>query len=114
VRRDETVVEELHGVSIADPYRWLEDPDSAETQDFVARQNKLTASVLEQCPARDAFKQLFTDLYDYEKHGTPYKKGQRYYYSHNSGLQNQYVVSAELLACAFVDPSRRTGGRPVS
>lgn len=60
VRRDESVVEEHFGELVADPYRWLEDPDSAETQAFVEAQNKLTAGVLEQCPAREPFKQLFT------------------------------------------------------
>ncbi|KAL4854888.1 Prolyl endopeptidase [Chlorella vulgaris] len=95
VRRDESVVEELHGQLIADPYRWLEDPDSPETQAFVAAQNKLTSSVLEQCEAREPFKELFTELFNYEKYGTPYKRGQRYYYSHNSGLQNQFVIYSQ-------------------
>lgn len=63
VRRDESVVEELHGQLIADPYRWLEDPDSPETQAFVAAQNKLTSSVLEQCEAREPFKELFTGVW---------------------------------------------------
>lgn len=91
-RRDESMVEDLHGVAVADPYRWLEDPDSAETQAWVEAQNGVTAGVLEQCGSRDRFKQLFTQLFDYEKFGTPYKRGQRFYYSHNSGLQNQYVI----------------------
>ena len=63
VRWDESVVEDLHGQLIADPYRWLEDPDSPETQAFVEAQNKLTAGVLEQCEARGAFKDLFTGVW---------------------------------------------------
>jgi hypothetical protein len=92
VRRDESVVETLHGVEVADPYRWLEDPDAPETQAFVEAQNKLTAEVLAECDTRDRFKQLFTDLYNYPKFGTPFKKGARYFYYHNSGLQQQFVL----------------------
>eukprot|EP00879_Flechtneria_rotunda_P018448 GHRR01019352.1.p1 GENE.GHRR01019352.1~~GHRR01019352.1.p1 ORF type:complete len:520 (+),score=168.42 GHRR01019352.1:95-1654(+) len=92
VYRDEAVIEDLHGVKVADPYRWLEDPDSPETQAFVEAQNKLTQQVLEQCETRGQFKELFTALYDYPKYGTPFKRGDRYYYYYNSGLQQQYVL----------------------
>lgn len=92
VFRDPSVVEELHGTQVADSYRWLEDPDSTETQAFVEAQNKLTNKVLEQCTTRDQFKSLFTALYDYPKYGTPFKRGDRYYYYYNSGLQQQYVL----------------------
>lgn len=92
VRRDEQVIDDFHGISIPDPYRWLEDPDSEETNAFVNAQNKLTASVLEQCPSRSQFKQLFEELYNYERFGVPFRKGDRYYYSHNTGLQAQNVI----------------------
>lgn len=92
VFRDTSIVDDLHGVKVADPYRWLEDPDSPETQAFVEKQNQLTQKVLQQCETRDQFKQLFTQLYDYPKYGTPFKRGDRYYYYYNSGLQQQYVL----------------------
>ncbi|KAJ9512543.1 hypothetical protein QJQ45_018956, partial [Haematococcus lacustris] len=95
VRRDESVVDTLHGVKVADPYRWLEDPDSEETGAFVAAQNQLTSEVLAQCDTRQAFKDLFTQLYDYPKYGTPFRRGSRYYYYYNSGLQQQYVLYSQ-------------------
>lgn len=91
-RRDESVREVLHGVEVCDPYRWLEDPDAAETRAFVDAQNRLTTSVLERCGSRERFKQLFTELYNYERFGTPYKRGDRWYYSYNSGLLAQNIV----------------------
>ena len=87
-RRGETV-ENLHGRDIADPYRWLEDPDAAETKAFVDAQNTLTQSILEQCPTRDAFARQMKRMYNFPKFGTPSKRGNRYYYFHNTGLQNQ-------------------------
>jgi len=56
VRRDETIVENFHGVDIKDPYRWLEDPDSEETKKFVEEQNVLTNKFLEQCKYKTAIR----------------------------------------------------------
>lgn len=92
VRRDESVVEDYHGHKIADPYRWLEDPDSEETRQFVEAQNKLTYSVLEKCEARAKFNSRLTELFDYPKYGCPFKRGNRYFYFHNTGLQAQSVL----------------------
>ncbi|KAL6767501.1 hypothetical protein ACKKBF_B35475 [Auxenochlorella protothecoides x Auxenochlorella symbiontica] len=94
VRRDDTE-ETLHGVIIQDPYRWLEDADSPDVAEFVEEQNVLTQSVLDQCTTRPAFSKLLEKLMDYEKFGTPFKKGQRYYYTHNTGLQAQSVVYSQ-------------------
>eukprot|EP00882_Tetradesmus_deserticola_P019405 GHRQ01020886.1.p1 GENE.GHRQ01020886.1~~GHRQ01020886.1.p1 ORF type:complete len:455 (+),score=131.29 GHRQ01020886.1:102-1466(+) len=118
VLRDPSVVEELHGSKVADPYRWLEDPDSPETQAFVEAQNKLTAKVLEQCTTRDQFKSLFTALYDYPKYGTPFKRGDRYYYYYNSGLQQQYVLygqdSLQAEPVILLDPNTLSGDGTVA
>ena len=109
VRRDESVVDTLHGVAVADPYRWLEDPDAAETAAFVAAQNALTEGVLARCETRAAFRSLFKDLYDYARYGTPFRKGDRYFYTMNTGLQNQSVVysqaSLEGEPSVLIDPN---------
>eukprot|EP00899_Mesostigma_viride_P022615 jgi/Mesvir1/3538/Mv12009-RA.1 len=108
-RRDETVVEELHGVLVPDPYRWLEDPDAEETQNFVRQQNEVTAAVLAKCTMRDKFQARMTDLYDYPKYGTPFKEGDKYFYYYNSGLQPQSVLymqdTLESEAEVFLDPN---------
>ena len=59
VRRDDTIVENFHGADIADPYRFLEDPESEETKKFVADQNQLTNSFLEKCKYRTAIQERF-------------------------------------------------------
>ncbi|MBO9516691.1 MAG: S9 family peptidase [Porphyrobacter sp.] len=89
-RRDD-VVETLFGEQIADPYRWLENDvrNDAEVADWVERQNKLTDSYLAKLPMRAWFKQRIGQLYDYERFSTPVKRGDRYFYNRNSGLQNQ-------------------------
>lgn len=90
--RKAEVIEDYHGTQVADPYRWLEDPDSAETKAWVDAQNALTFKYLESLPARQKIKDRLTKLWDYEKFGVPSKEGDRYFYSRNSGLQNQSVL----------------------
>ncbi|MFO0840201.1 MAG: prolyl oligopeptidase family serine peptidase [Phycisphaerae bacterium] len=85
-------VDDLHGTKVPDPYRWLEDLDSQETAAWVAAQNEVTFGYLRQIPQRDAIRQRLTKLWDYEKFGTPSKEGGHYFYSRNSGLQNQSVI----------------------
>jgi prolyl oligopeptidase len=85
-------IDDYHGVKVADPYRWLEDLDSQETKVWVEAENKLTFSFLNSIPARTSIKDRLTRLWNYEKFGIPSKEGNRYFYSRNSGLQNQSVV----------------------
>jgi prolyl oligopeptidase len=87
-----TQVDDYHGTKVADPYRWLENPDSPETQRWIVDQNKLTMGFLDKIPDRDRIKARLTQLWDYEKYGTPFKQGDRYFYSKNNGLQNQNVL----------------------
>jgi len=86
------VVEVLHGRSIADPYRWLEDPNSPETAAWVDAQNKVTFSYLEKIPKRAAIKERLTKLWNYERYGVPSRHGSWTIFSRNDGLQNQAVI----------------------
>ncbi len=85
-------IDNYHGVKVADPYRWLEDPDSAETRTWIEGQNKLTYGYLNSIPEREKIKARITKLWNYEKFGTPYKDGGRYFFSKNDGLQNQSIL----------------------
>ncbi|KAL5557782.1 hypothetical protein UlMin_033993 [Ulmus minor] len=91
-RRDESVFDDYHGVKIADPYRWLEDPDAEETKDFVDKQVELTQSVLQSCETREKLREKITKLFDHPRYDAPYKRGDKYFYSHNTGLQAQNVL----------------------
>jgi len=92
VARKSDQVDDYHGVKIADPYRWLEDLDSPETRAWVEAENKLTFGFLESIPERSAIKDRLTKLWNYEKYGIPFKEGHHYFYTRNSGLQNQAVL----------------------
>ena len=85
-------VDDYHGVKVADPYRWLEDTDSADTHAWVEAENKLTFGYLEQIPYRKSIHDRLTKLWNYERFGVPEQQGGRYFYQHNSGLQNQSVL----------------------
>src|SRR3954447_20502329 len=85
-------VDDYHGIKVADPYRWLEDPDSSESRAWIDAENKLTFSYLEQIPERKAIKQRLTELWNFERFTTPLQQGGRYFFTRNTGLQNQNVV----------------------
>ncbi|WP_414550644.1 prolyl oligopeptidase family serine peptidase [Anabaena sp. CCY 0017] len=85
-------VDNYHGTLVADPYRWLEDPDSAETRSWISAENQITFAYLNEIPAREKIKQRLTKLWDYEKYGIPFKEGNNYFYFKNDGLQNQSVL----------------------
>jgi prolyl oligopeptidase len=85
-------VDDYHGTKVGDPYRWLEDPDSAETRAWVEAQNKVTFGWLEQLPIRERLRKRLTELWNYERFTLPQKKGGRYFFTRNDGLQNQNVI----------------------
>ncbi|HCA58278.1 MAG TPA: S9 family peptidase [Blastocatellia bacterium] len=85
-------VDDFHGVKVADPYRWMEDTGSAETQSWIEAQNKLTNSYFETIPQRARIRERLTEIWNYERVSAPSKIGKRYIYSRNDGLQNQSVL----------------------
>jgi prolyl oligopeptidase len=90
--RTSNVVDDYHGTKVADPYRWLEDPDSPETRAWIEAENRLTAAYLEAIPARTAIRERLTKLWNYPRYGTPFRKARRYFFFKNDGLQNQAVL----------------------
>jgi prolyl oligopeptidase len=85
-------VDDYHGVKVADPYRWLEDTDSADTHAWVEEENKVTFGYLEQIPYRKAIRERMMKLWNFERFTVPKQQGGRYFYQHNNGLQNQNVL----------------------
>lgn len=88
------VVEKPFGQTIADPYRWLENDVRSDKNvaSWVESQNKVTNAYLDKLPGRDIFKARLKQLKNYERFTIPIKKGGRYFYSRNSGVQNQQVL----------------------
>ncbi len=103
-------VDDLHGVKVADPYRWLEDLDSPQTAAWVQAQNEVTFKFLEEIPAREPIKQRLTHLWNYERYSAPFREGGRYFYSKNDGLQPQAVVyvteSLDATPRVLIDPNK--------
>ncbi|WP_124979195.1 prolyl oligopeptidase family serine peptidase [Nonlabens xiamenensis] len=104
-------VDVYHGVEVADPYRWLEDDRSEETEAWVKAQNEVTQNYLSQISFRESIKKRLTELWNYEKIGTPFDEGDFTYFYKNDGLQNQYVIyrypkgGDEDQAEVFLDPN---------
>jgi prolyl oligopeptidase len=94
VTERQNLVENQFGVPVADPYRWLENDvrEDPKVAAWVAQQNALTNSYLATLPTRALFQQRIRELYNFERFGVPQKEGNRYFYSRNTGLQNQNVL----------------------
>ena len=86
------VIDTLFGTAVTDNYRWLEDDRSPATEAWVQAENEVTFDYLSKIPYRDQLKERLTQLWNYEKVGTPYKEGEYTYFSKNDGLQNQSVI----------------------
>lgn len=99
------------GTNVKDPYRWLEDDRSEETEAWVENQNEVTFGYLDNIPFREELKERLTAVWNYEKVGAPFKEGNYTYFYKNNGLQNQYVIyryktgDDQNTAKVFLDPN---------
>ena len=104
-------VDQYFETSVKDPYRWLEDDRSTETEAWVRSQNETTFDYLDKIPFRSTLKKSLEKLWNYEKIGSPFKEGDYTYFYKNNGLQNQYVIyrykndESPESATVFLDPN---------
>ena len=84
--------DDYHGRRVADPYRWLEDTDSPETAAWVEAQNAVTFAYLAGIPEREPIRRRLTELWNFERFSTPFRRAGRYFYFRNDGLQSQSVL----------------------
>jgi prolyl oligopeptidase len=103
-------VDTYHGVQVPDPYRWLEDDNSTETAAWVQAQNTVTFGYLDRIPYRAALKARLEQLFNYPKYSAPFRKGERFFFSKNDGLQNQSVLYTQQgltgTPDVLIDPNR--------
>ena len=103
-------VDVYFGTEVPDPYRWLENDRSAETEAWVEAQNEVTFDYLNSIPFRDTLEQRLSELWNYEKIGAPFTEGDYIYFAKNDGLQDQYVIyrkkSEDAEPEVFLDPNK--------
>lgn len=103
-------VDNYFGTAVADPYRWLEDDFSDETANWVKAQNEVTNNYLAKISYRDKMKNRLQGIMNYPKESAPSKKGSRYFFYRNDGLQNQSVLyyknSLDGEAVELLDPNK--------
>ena len=108
-QKEAAVIDTYFTTTVSDPYRWLEDDNSAETAEWVLAQNKITFDYLKNIPQKDKIINRLSEIWDYEKVSAPFKRGGKYYYYKNEGLQNQSVLySVEKLGSSekmILDPN---------
>ncbi|MCK0189565.1 prolyl oligopeptidase family serine peptidase [Arenibacter sp. F20364] len=102
-------VDTYFGTKVIDPFRWLEDDRSPETENWVKQQNVTTFNYLEKIPFRKDIKKRLEQLWNFEKLGSPFKEGNYIYFFKNDGLQDQNVLyrkkGEEGEATVFLDPN---------
>lgn len=97
VAPSDNTVDTYFGVSVPDPYRPLENDTAAATAAWVEAENAVTRAYLDKIPFRDDIHKRLTALFDYHKHGLPWKKNGWYYFYENDGLRNQAVLYLSLI-----------------
>ena len=99
-----------HGTKVADPFRWLEDDHSLETQSWIMQENVLTEKYMSTIPFRDTLKARMTQLWKFVSYSVPFKCGKSYFYYRHDGVQNQpvlfYLKSLEFVPYAYFDPNK--------
>jgi prolyl oligopeptidase len=90
--RKDTIVDDYFGTKVEDPYRWLEDDNSEETEAWVIAQNNVTFDFINAVPFKQNIIDRLTEIYNYERYSTPFKKSGKYFFFKNDGLQNQSVL----------------------
>src|SRR5258708_1492413 len=107
--RQGDTIENYHGTLVADPYRWLEDASSEETRAWVEAQNEVSSAYFQNVAEREPIIARLTELIDFPRYSAPIQKGGRYFFSHNTGLQNQAVLytqsSLESQPTVLLDPN---------
>ncbi len=103
-------VDTYFGHKVADPYRWLENDNSAETKQWVAEENKVTMDYLSKIPFREQLRERLTQIWNYPKYGVPFKRGGMYFFFKNDGVQNQSVLymqkTPEATPEVLLDPNK--------
>ncbi len=117
-RKDETVVDDYHGTLVKDPYRWLEDDNAVETKAWVAEENVVTQGFLKSIPQRDEIRERLEKLWNYERVSLPEEEGGKWFFTMNSGLQNQPVLhladSLDGKPSVLLDPNTMSADGTVS
>lgn len=108
--RKTDTIDVYFGTQVADPYRWLEDDNSEETAAWVKAQNDVTNAYLANIPFRDQVRERLTSMWNYPRYGVPFKKGGKYFFFKNDGIQNQSVLyiqdSLQAEPRVFLDPNK--------
>ncbi|MBP1659964.1 MAG: Prolyl oligopeptidase, partial [Candidatus Aminicenantes bacterium] len=102
-------VDDYFGTKVADPYRWLEDDNAEDVKAWVQAQNAVTFGYLDQIPYRPKIKARLTEIFNYPRYSSPFRVGDRYFFTKNDGLQNQsvYYIQQGLDGApeVFIDPN---------
>jgi prolyl oligopeptidase len=110
--KDTSIVDDYHGTSVYDGYRWLEYDTAANVKQWVEEENKVTFDYLNNIPFRNSIKNRLTEIFNYPKYSSPFRAGEYYFYSKNDGLQNQSVIyyqkGLDGEAKVFLDPNKLT------
>lgn len=103
-------VDTYFGTKVSDPYRWLENDDSANVEEWVAAQNKVTFDYLAKIPFRNQIRERLEKIWNYPKYTQPFKVGEKYFFHKNDGLQNQSVMYVQTGLTGtpklFLDPNK--------